>query len=187
MPSQAQNQSQTPPPSPARLRIWQQNLNASMAAQEALLNSSVANHWDIIVIQEPYLNFLRNTRANHIWHVLYPTQHYTHPQKRSRAITLINAKLDTNSWTQIAFPSSDIVVTQITSNIGKYAIFNIYNTCENQDTIAALDTFLGGNIATIRPSDKDQMLWLGDFNRHHPLWEDMCNRHLFNYTSPLNR
>ncbi|KIK37495.1 hypothetical protein CY34DRAFT_92648, partial [Suillus luteus UH-Slu-Lm8-n1] len=64
MPSQAQNQSQTPPPSPARLRIWQQNLNASMAAQEALLNSSVANHWDIIVIQEPYLNFLRNTRAN---------------------------------------------------------------------------------------------------------------------------
>lgn len=24
---------------------------------------------------------------------------------------------------------------------------------------------------------------MGDFNRHHPLWEDMQNRHLFNYTT----
>ncbi|KIK35157.1 hypothetical protein CY34DRAFT_17202 [Suillus luteus UH-Slu-Lm8-n1] len=25
------------------------------------------------------------------------------------------------------------------------------------------------------------MLWLGNFNRHHPMWEDIRNRHLFNY------
>ncbi|KIK47992.1 hypothetical protein CY34DRAFT_36412, partial [Suillus luteus UH-Slu-Lm8-n1] len=54
------------------LCIWQQNLNTSMAAQEALLNSPKISEWDIIVIQEPYINFLRNTRANHRWHVLYP-------------------------------------------------------------------------------------------------------------------
>jgi hypothetical protein len=31
------------------------------------------------------------------------------------------------------------------------------------------------------------MLWMGDFNRHHPLWEAPRNRHLFNYeaASPL--
>jgi exonuclease III len=154
-----------------------------MAVQEALLNSPIANHWDIIVIQEPYLNFLCNTRANHKWHVLYPTQHYTHPQKRSRAITLINAKLDTNSWSQIEFPSSDVVALQVISNIGKYVIFNIYNACENQDTITALNTFLEENSATIRPTDNDQMIWMGDFNRHHPLWEDIRNRHLFNYNT----
>jgi len=23
------------------------------------------------------------------------------------------------------------------------------------------------------------MMWLGDFNRHHPLWDEDCNSHLF--------
>ncbi|OJA09224.1 hypothetical protein AZE42_13676 [Rhizopogon vesiculosus] len=27
------------------------------------------------------------------------------------------------------------------------------------------------------------MLWLGDFNRHHLLWEETRNRHLYNYTT----
>jgi hypothetical protein len=27
------------------------------------------------------------------------------------------------------------------------------------------------------------MLWMGDFNRHHPLWEELRNQHLFNYTA----
>ncbi|KAG0708314.1 hypothetical protein DFH29DRAFT_994162 [Suillus ampliporus] len=103
---------QTPNPNtnPARLKIWQQNLNTSMAARESLLNNPQASDWNVISIQEPYINFLRNTRANHKWHILYPMHHYTHPQKRSRVVTLINAKIDTNSWTQIDFPSSDVII-----------------------------------------------------------------------------
>jgi hypothetical protein len=46
-----------------------------------------------------------------------------------------------------------------------------------------LDDYLTHSIALIRPSDEDHVLWLGDFNRHHPLWEEMRNRHLFNYTT----
>ncbi|KIK34351.1 hypothetical protein CY34DRAFT_98177, partial [Suillus luteus UH-Slu-Lm8-n1] len=56
----------------ATLRIWQQNLNKSLTAQASLLNNKSASDWDIMVIQEPYINSLRNTNANHTWHVLYP-------------------------------------------------------------------------------------------------------------------
>ncbi|KAG2048697.1 hypothetical protein BDR06DRAFT_895025, partial [Suillus hirtellus] len=57
-----------------RLRIWQQNLNTSMVAQASLLNNSAtAKDWDLILIQEPYINFLHNMNANHRWHVLYPS------------------------------------------------------------------------------------------------------------------
>ena len=27
------------------------------------------------------------------------------------------------------------------------------------------------------------MLWLGDFNQHHPLWDEECNNHLFTTTA----
>ncbi|KAG1785258.1 uncharacterized protein HD556DRAFT_1250143, partial [Suillus plorans] len=110
-----------------RLRIWQQNLNTSMTAQALLLNSSFATKWDIMVIQEPYINFLRNTCANHCWHVIYPSQHYTHPQRHSRAITLINTSINTNSWKQIFFLSSNIVIIQLSGTYGCCSIFNIYN------------------------------------------------------------
>jgi len=43
-----------------------------------------------------------------------------------------------------------------------------------------LDTYLAQHINLIRPQVTDHMLWLGDFNRHHPLWEEPRNRHLFN-------
>ncbi|KAG1784718.1 uncharacterized protein HD556DRAFT_1220279, partial [Suillus plorans] len=80
------------------LRIWQQNLNMLMMVQASLLNNPNTAEWDIIVIQEPHINFLCNTCANHHWHILYPSQHYTHPLQRTRAITLISTSLDTNSW-----------------------------------------------------------------------------------------
>ncbi|KAJ8582675.1 hypothetical protein M405DRAFT_699450, partial [Rhizopogon salebrosus TDB-379] len=117
------------------LKIWQQNLNTSLTAQESLLNSPEISQWDILAIQEPHINFLRNTRANHHWHVLYPTHHLTHPQQRSRAVTLVRSQLDTNTWKQIPFPSSDVVIIQLTGTYGNCTIFNIYNDGEKQETL----------------------------------------------------
>ncbi|KAG1791260.1 uncharacterized protein HD556DRAFT_1241061, partial [Suillus plorans] len=97
-----------------------------MAAQASLLNNPNASKWDIILIQEPHINFLRNTSANHHWHVIYPTQHYTHLRQRTRAITLISTRLDTNLWKQIPLPSSDITLLQLSGPYGKCTIFNIY-------------------------------------------------------------
>ncbi|EIW85810.1 hypothetical protein CONPUDRAFT_47317, partial [Coniophora puteana RWD-64-598 SS2] len=54
------------------LQILQINANNSDFAQQDLLNDRFAEQWDVIVIQEPYKNFLGNTRATHRWHVVYP-------------------------------------------------------------------------------------------------------------------
>lgn len=166
-----------------RLRIWQQNLNASLTAQASLLNNHDIANWDLIAIQEPHINFLRNTSANHHWHVLYLTLHYTQPQHKTQAVTLVSASLDTNSWKQISFPSADVVIIQLSGPYGICTIFNIYNDCNSPSTLTALSTFLDSNMLIIKPVDSDHMMWLSDFNQHHPLWEDICNCHLFNYTA----
>ncbi|KAG1724570.1 uncharacterized protein EDB91DRAFT_1062764, partial [Suillus paluster] len=128
-----------------------------------------------------------NTSANHHWHILYPTLHYTQPQSKTRAITLISALLDTNSWKQILFQSSDVIIIQLSGPYGCCTIFNIYNDGNSPITLTAIDSFLASNLASIKSADNDHMLWLRDFNRHHPLWEETCNSHIFNYpaTHPL--
>ncbi|KAG1773718.1 hypothetical protein EV702DRAFT_925459, partial [Suillus placidus] len=119
----------------AELKIWQQNINTSLIAQESLLNTSDVLDWDILILQEPHINFLCNTRANHWWHVLYPTNHFTNPQQRTQAVTLIRTPLDTNTWRQLPFPSSDIVLLQISGNHSKCTIFNIYNDNTHHNTL----------------------------------------------------
>jgi|SRR5882762_6875639 hypothetical protein len=35
------------------------------------------------------------------------------------------------------------------------------------------------NSQLVWPANFDNMLWLGDFNQHYPMWEDEANKHLF--------
>ncbi|KAG1786543.1 uncharacterized protein HD556DRAFT_1248118, partial [Suillus plorans] len=120
---------------PVRLRIWQQNLNNSRTAQESLLNGPKAKFWDLLALQEPCSNKLRNTKSTRQWHSVYPTQHFTHLLQRTRAVTLVSAALDTNGWKQLAFPSSDVIIIQFSGPFGKCTVFNIYNDGERQDTL----------------------------------------------------
>ncbi len=53
------------------LRIWQQNVAKSGTAQHDMLASANPQRWDIIALQEPYLDFLRLTHANMHWNVIY--------------------------------------------------------------------------------------------------------------------
>ncbi|KAG1718212.1 hypothetical protein EDB19DRAFT_1921109 [Suillus lakei] len=46
-----------------------------------------------------------------------------------------------------------------------------------------LDNFLELHSPSIKTAKDDHILWMGDFNRHHPLWEDIRNWHLFNYAA----
>ncbi len=61
-------------------------------------------------------------------------------------------------------------------------LFNIYNDCKNSDTITSLHRHLrreerreerGG------AGENRQDIWLGDFNRHHPMWDKAGNNQLF--------
>jgi endonuclease/exonuclease/phosphatase family metal-dependent hydrolase len=47
--------------------------------------------------------------------------------------------------------------------------------------LTTLTKFLAHNIRIIHPTLDSHVLWVGDFNHHHPLWEEMRNQHLFNY------
>ena len=56
--------SYTTEPPPPRLHIWQQNLNKSDKAQYDLINMPLHKSWDILALQEPYIDFFGNTKVN---------------------------------------------------------------------------------------------------------------------------
>jgi hypothetical protein len=168
----------TPESDSTTLRIWQQNLNKSRYAQLSLLNCCDCTLWDILALQEPYVNPLNNMTANCHYNVVYPTTCFTNSDKHVRAVTLISASIDRNPWSQLDFPSPDVVIVQLKGPYGRCTIINIYNEGNSNQTLHLLTCFLIDNIHKIKPTDNDHMLWLGDFNHHHPLWEEEHNSHL---------
>jgi exonuclease III len=165
-----------------KLTIWQQNINKSPFSQHNLIsNSQLANMGiGIIALQEPAINAFNLTIASRDWIPVYPT---THGDKtnRTRAITLIRSNISTNHWTQLDFPSNDVTVIQLNDAWGKLTIFNIYNKGNNNDTIKALTRFYNRNRNTLEHADTGNahILWIGGFNRHHPLWDNPNDDHLF--------
>ena len=55
---------------------------------------------------------------------------------------------------------------------GLCTVINVYNDNNHDDTIEELEQYLATNIAVLCPTEEDHMMWLGDFNRHHPLWDE---------------
>ncbi|KIK73141.1 hypothetical protein PAXRUDRAFT_46602, partial [Paxillus rubicundulus Ve08.2h10] len=98
----------------------------------------IAKDWDIIALQEPSINTVRNTISTRHFHTVYPSTCYSAPDKASRAITLISSALNTNSWSQLPFPSQDVVVIQLTGPYGKCMILNIYNDGKSPATLTLL-------------------------------------------------
>ena len=83
---------------------------------------------------------------------------------------------------------SDVTAVRFKGTNGFLSVFNIYNEITNNETITCLDSFLTCNAHLICPLPLDCVLWLGDFNHHHPMWEDETNERLFKaeeYQSPL--
>jgi exonuclease III len=64
---------------------------------------------------------------------------------------------------------------------GKITIFNIYNDSSNNNTIKLLTSFTRQHQEEIEITDTGiaHIIWLGDFNRHHPYWDDPNNTRLF--------
>ncbi|KIK78276.1 hypothetical protein PAXRUDRAFT_103660, partial [Paxillus rubicundulus Ve08.2h10] len=54
------------------LRIWQQNINKSITAQHSILSGPNAVGRDLIALQEPHINTMRNISSNNRYHALYP-------------------------------------------------------------------------------------------------------------------
>ena len=154
-------------------------MNKSTAAQLTLLNGPVAKERDVIVLQELAIDHCTGlTKANSHWRAVYLTHKFT-LDTNPRAITLVNTKISTNNWEQIPFPSRDVVIVQFRSAQGARTLINIYNDGTHNRTLEEMGRFLALNAAKVRPSQNDHMFWLGDFNRHHPMWDEERNSHLF--------
>jgi ribonuclease HI len=170
------------PDAHGRLVIWQHNVNKSPACQHTLLSNDVLVKHDIgiVALQEPVINFLNNSIASKDWISVYPTTHCAHPGK-TRTLTLIRSTYNTDSWEQIDFPSGDVTIIALKGTWGKLILFNIYNEGNRNDTIHLLKQFHRTRPDVIENAEfgETHILWVGDFNRHHPHWDDPNDTRLF--------
>ena len=120
------------------------------------------------------------TLASRDWTLVYPSTHRS-SDNPSRTVTLINASIRSNTWKQLEFPSSNVTVIQLSGGWGKLTIINMYNNCNNDTTMQLLTEFHCKNQSELTESTNGtvHVLWVGDFNRHHPYWDDPSNVRLF--------
>ncbi|QRV81841.1 RNA-directed DNA polymerase from mobile element jockey [Ceratobasidium sp. AG-Ba] len=156
-----------------KLRIWQQNVNTSPHAHHDLLKAAHPDSWDILAIQEPALNNKNAIGITSKWISVYPTNHLRDGQPRTRSLLLVNRKLSTNCWRAVTLGSADVTAIELETSQGKTRIYNIYNDGTHDKTIELLETHLASLPRNIN------VILLGDFNRHHPYWDEERNEHLF--------
>lgn len=165
------------------LKIWQQNLNKSSTCQHDLISSGklAKEGIDIIALQEPHINPFGNTVSARDWTTIFPTTHSKEPAK-TRSIILIRSSMVTDTWSQIDIDSEDITAIEIRGDWGKLAIFNTYIDCEHDRALEELARVSKAYEGVSRFNERHQqkhIIWLGDFNRHHPHWDDPSDIRLF--------
>ena len=81
----------------------------------------------------------------------------------------------------IIIPNTDVTGVRIHGMFRAIYVFNIYNNCENNGSLDVVGEFMRRNEirAEARTGAKEEIIWLGNFNRHHPMWDEERNAHLF--------
>ena len=118
------------------------------------------------------------TRANAQWITVYPSTHNL-ALKATRSVILINTNIVTNNWKQLHIEHPDITAIELTTSIGNIWLFNIYNDCKNNDSLDTIATYMKTNLTPRSITNPTHQVWLEDFNRHHPIWDEPQNSHLF--------
>ena len=128
------------------------------------------------------IDFLGCTQANPHWTVIYPNQHLANP-KKTRSIILVNHSISRNNWEDLSIALSDVTGIQLHGAFGVLCIINIYNDCENNDSLKVVEEFMRGRRSRTGDGsgmrEREGFIWLEDFNRHHSIWEKERNAHLF--------
>ncbi len=176
------NEEQEPAPVAGQLRICQQNLNKSPQAQQDFLNTTDPSLFDIVAIQEPWKSRAHLTSVTSKWRAVYPSQYYDSDDMAAatRSVLLVSTAVSTNAWTVIDVQSPDVTAVELRTATQRVRLFNIYNDCNNDSALEAVEEA----ITQLREADAQDaretvMVWLGDFNRHHPTWDEARNEHLF--------
>ena len=167
-------------PTSTRLRILQINLNKSSKAHLELYNKVLKKDWDIIMVQEPHVTAMGNIRTPNGFVVVVPVDRYKDGAPATRAVTWVSSDLATSSWKILNIPgTNDIAAIQLAGNYGCLTIINIYNDCTHSRTLWTLHEYLRINREEILAREDDQLVLAGDFNRHHPMWDDDTDDRLF--------
>lgn len=151
-----------------KLRIRQQNTNRSNVAMQYLLNDEDETE-DILAIQEPYIDHLNNMRSSPQWIPVLPSTHLKDGAAKSRSYMLINRRIPRTKWDPIRVDSADITAIRMRTQRGDILIFNIYGDQEHSDEFQQLAEATRHEWDKTPPRKKGGIIWLGDFNRHHPM------------------
>ena len=121
-----------------RLKSWQQNVNKSMDAQQAMLHRLLDDEdpYDIVAIQEPCIDFLKLTRALPHWRVVYPHRHHD-TTSRVRSVMLVSDRLSTNAWAAIPLKSMDVTAISLDCGDTEVLLYNIYLDQNNDQALHA--------------------------------------------------
>jgi hypothetical protein len=114
-----------PPALPQQLRIWQQNVHKSKTAHDYILNTANPKDWDVIALQEPWIDKYGNSRGSQFWRVVYPANFYTEGRPRVRSILLINTNLSTDTYINLPILHSDITAVRFKGDNGYLSLFNV--------------------------------------------------------------
>ena len=164
------------------ITVWQQNVNKSRNCQHNLIsnNDLINKGISFIALQEPTMDHNGYTLVLRDWTLVYPSTHQS-SDNPSRTVMLVNASIRSDTWKQLKFPSSDVMVIQLSGRWGKLTIVNVYNNCNNDTTVWLLTEFHRKNHSELTEltNGTAHVLWVRDFNRHHPYWDNPSNIRLF--------
>lgn len=121
--------------------IWQQNTHKSNMTQSYILNTGNPNNWDIIALQEPWINSFGNSHSIQYWRVVYPANLYVEGHAQIHSIFLINTNPSTDSYSILLIMHSNVTTIWFKGENGYLSIFNIHKEITNNDTIGCLDLF----------------------------------------------
>ena len=164
---------------PTKLQILQCNLNKSEKVHLDIINEKVSRNYDIILIQEPYTTSFNAIRTPANFRPVTP-RNRNQVDTQVRSVIWVNKQLETKNWKIVDVQdTNDITAIQLSGDYGKVTVFNIYNDCTHSRNKTILQNYLTSHRNSVVNGADTHMIWAGDFNRHHPLWDDDKDTHFF--------
>jgi len=168
------------PLSPTRLRILQINLNKSSKAHLELYNRVSKKEWDLVLVQKPHVTTMGNIRTPNDFVAVAPADRYKDNAPMTRAVMWVSSDLATSSWKILnMLGTNDTVAIQMAGTYGRLTIINTYNNCNHSRMLRVVREFICINRVEVLSREDDHLIWAGDFNRHHPMWDDDTDDRLF--------
>lgn len=149
-------------------RILQYNVQKSRdVVLASLFNDPRVLEYDVLAIQEPWRNPFIATSYHPLkthFQLIYLDDAAT------RVCFYINKRIDPSTWSvsHISKDLSHLALSEPTTNKAIH-IFNVYNEV-GTDTLSALTDHIG------KLDSSTDVIMLGDFNLHHPLWSTIQRR-----------